>query len=247
MDYRLALTVILTVALTTMLARWWWPDGLDPPGSTLADHATIPIVCGVVAARVSTLLFDHPGGLVNLREVMIIRGGTDFWIGVAAGVAAIGLTVRDRHAVFKRLALTAPFGLIAYGLYHVGCVIQDGCPGPPSSFGLVQNGIDQRVIPVGLIGGVVAVAVGASFMRRQPSTSPIITSAVILGVLVAIRSGVSLATPSLAGIPNRDQVLSLAAAAVAAGLLLYGRLEARHRPPVIGAGDRSPDDGTLPA
>ncbi len=230
MDYRLALTVLIAVVGTGLIARWWWPDGFDDKGSTLGDYATIPVVCGVVAARVSTVLLDHPAGIASLREVMIIRGGSDFWIGVAAGVAAIGLTVKNTYAITPRLALIAPFGLVAYGLYHAGCVIQDGCPGPPSAIGLTQNGIDQRVFPVGLVGAAAAFAAGMWFMRRPPSRSPIVASAVVLATLVAIRALVSLFTPSLVGFPSRDQFLSLGALAVAFGLVVFARIESQRRP-----------------
>lgn len=246
MDYRLALTVIITVVVTALTARWWWPDGFDDKGSTLGDYATIPLVCGVVAARVSTVLLDHPAGIASLREVMIIRGGSDFWIGVAVGVAAIGLTVRDTYAIAPRLALIAPFGLIAYGLYHAGCVIQDGCPGPPSAIGLTQTGIDQRVLPVGLVGAAAAILSGLWFMRRPPSRSPLVASAAMLATLVAIRALVSLFTPSLVAFPSRDQILSTVALLVAAGLAVFARLDAR-RHPAQRAPDGGPDGGATAA
>lgn len=243
MDYRLLLTVALTIVVTSLIARWWWPEGFDEEGSKLADYATIPVVCGFVAARLSTVLLDHPAGIVSLKEVMIIRGGSDFWIGVAVGVAAIGLTVRDTYAIAPRLAMIAPFGLIAYGLYHAGCVIQDGCPGPPSAIGLAQNGIDQRVFPVGLVGAAAAVLSGLWFMRRPQSRSPLISSAVMLATLVAIRALVSLFTPSLVPFPSRDQVLSIIALLVAGGLVVFARIDARRRPPHR-ARAGGPDSGT---
>lgn len=243
MDIRLGLVVILTIVLTSVAARWWWSDGMDDNGSTLSDLAWVPLLVGVVSARVATVLVDHPAGIVSLKEVMIIRGGTDFWIGVAAGVAAIGLTVKDRYGVVPRLALLAPFGLIAYGVYHAGCVIQDGCPGPASSIGLAQSGIYQTVFPVGLIGGLVAVVAGLWFMRRPPSVSPMIVVAVLLAVLAVIRLTVSVLTPSLVAFPSRDQALSVVAIVAAAGVATADLVERRRWDQ---SGRRSPDGGAAP-
>lgn len=243
MDFRLGLVVILTIVLTSLAGRWWWSDGMDEKGSTLSDLAWVPLLVGVVAARVATVLVDHPAGIVSLKEVMIIRGGTDFWIGVAVGVAAIALTVKDRYGVVPRLALLAPFGLIAYGVYHAGCVIQDGCPGPASSIGLAQSGIDQTVFPVGLIGGLVAVLAGLWFMRRPPSDSPMIVVAVLLAVLALIRMTVSVLTPSLVAFPGRDQILSVVALVTAAGLAAVDITERRRW---AQRRRRSPDGDTAP-
>jgi prolipoprotein diacylglyceryltransferase len=230
MDYQLALTILTSALVTVLVARWWWPDGLDEKGASLSDLATIPLVAGVVSARLATVLLDHPAGIISLREVTILRGGADFWIGVAAGVAAIGLTVRHTYGIVPRLAVLAPFGLIAYGLYHMGCVIQDGCPGPQSPIGLVERGIDQRVFPVGLLEGLVAIAIGLWFMRRPPARSPLVVTATVLLSLVLVRSAASLAAPSVVGFPSRDQVFSLVAAAVGAALFLFVRVDARRWP-----------------
>lgn len=230
MDVRLGLTILATAGVTALVARWWWPDGLDDKGSRLADFATIPIVVGVVAARLATVLIEHPAGIVSLREIAIVRGGTEFWIGVAAGSAAVGLTVRYTHRIVPRLALIAPFGLIAYGLYQAGCVIQDGCPGPPSPFGLVQKGIDQRVLPVGLAEGVVAILLGYWFMKRPPASTPMIRLATLLAVLFVIRTVASLLKPTLGAIPSRDQIFGLLAGATAIVLWLYARTDGRRWP-----------------
>jgi hypothetical protein len=61
---------------------------------------------------------------------------------------------------------------MGWGLFHASCLIDDGCPGPRSSIGVVPTGLSTAVFPVGLFVGLAVAATATWWAARIPRVVP---------------------------------------------------------------------------
>ncbi|HVT75893.1 MAG TPA: prolipoprotein diacylglyceryl transferase family protein [Acidimicrobiales bacterium] len=227
-DRGLLLSVALIVATVWLVARRW-PPRLQREESVLSASFN-PITAGVVAGRLVAVAVDDPAALTHIRDLLVIRGGMEFWPGVAAAVAACALGVRRSRSqipVTAELADLAPYALGAYAVYEATCLVRDGCFGPVSVLGLRPGGLGPTEVPIGLFVAAAVVAL-AVWVRRVGRTDLVL--AIIVGVLglAAIRSVAAIWLPKIGESASRPQMESLAIAVASLAVLAY-RLRTRHR------------------
>lgn len=192
-----------------------WPIGVDAP--TVLDIAVGPLLVGVLVGRLASMALDDPGSMTNIRDVLIIRGGVEFWVGVAAGVGYLVMQARREQVRFADLlASVAVPALIAWAAYEATCVIRDGCPGPVTRFGLRPTGLVQSVFPIGLAVAAAAIA-GAVALRaaQRRGASSMTTVFVAVGIVAAIRSIASIWLPRVGDHLTRQHRTSIAVAVLA--------------------------------
>lgn len=184
---------------------------------------------GLLAGRLSSLAFDDPQGILRLRDVMIIRGGVEFWPGLAVGLLTwIILTRGEPAPVAIRVAIVTPLFLLGYAGYEAACILRDGCFGPQAAVGIVPRGFATPMLP---IGWAVAVAVGSvaillQIRRPAPTHGPL-----GLLALAAVRSVAGFHLPRLAHSLTRPHIESLGLVVVALAMVLGTRAGDRHTTP----------------
>ena len=210
----------LLLSLAATLGSVWVLARLLPPRTMAArdifDSSLTGVVVGIAAARVAAMAFDDPGGLRRLGDVLLLRGGLDFWPGIVAG--ALTLTViwhRAHVAVAPRLADGAPYALCAYAAYEATCLARDGCFGPRSRFGLRPGGLGSPQFPIGLAVAIVVIVLAVA-VRRLAARSPVPAVVITVGGLAATRFVAAFWLPRVSLGPTRQQVESLLVLAVAA-------------------------------
>lgn len=207
-----------------------------PTGTTTAsvlDIVSGPLLVGVLVGRLASMALDDPASMTNIRDVMIIRGGVEFWAGVAAGfVYLIVQARRDRVQFPGLLAAIAVPALLAWATFEATCVIRDGCPGPVASFGMRPAGLVQSMFPVGLVVAAAAVA-GALVLRaaQRRGTSSMVTVLVAVGLVATIRSIASIWLPHVGEHLTRQHRTSIMVAGLAWSVLavMLVRTRAEHR------------------
>ncbi len=228
-DQGLLLSAAAVVAVVWVLAR------LAPPRTLAAgdvlDASVWAVFAGLMAGRVTAMILDDPSGLRRLGDILILRGGVEFWPGLAVGSGVLALSARRQGvAPGARLADVAPYGLAAYAVYEAACVVRDGCFGPVSSLGLAPAGVGEPQFPVGvaLALGVAGLAVG---VYRTRAWTPGWSLLLALASLAAARYLAAFWLPRIGSGPTRPQVESLAvllgAVAIALGSLVAGRTRTR--------------------
>jgi len=223
-DRGLLLSALSIVVAVWVIARRCLPR-LVREESVLAA-GTSAAIAGVVVARLVAVILDDPAALGRFRDLLIIRGGMEFWPGVAAAVVVCALGVRRSGVpVAAELADLAPYGLGGYAAYEASCLLRDGCFGPASPLGLRPGGLGSAEFPVGL---VVAVAVALlAVVVRQVGHRDLAVSIVVAALgMGTVRSLAALLLPKIGPAPSRPQVESSAVAlggAIALGWLLVVR------------------------
>lgn len=203
-----------------------WPPNAVAPG--LLDVTAGALAIGVAAGRVAAVAIDDPGSLTNVRDLLVVRSGVEFWVGALAGL--VWIAIRSRHdnvAPAQRLAaITAP-ALVAWACYEATCVLRDGCPGPLSSFGLRPEGLVQTMVPVGLF---VALAAGSAALltrwlhrRGLPDLQVFV---LVVGLVATIRAIASVWLPHVGNGLTRQHVTSIVVSVAAAIAFLALRLRA---------------------
>lgn len=234
-DQGLVLTVAAMAVVVGVVLRL-------APARTLAardvfDQTVWAVLGGVLAGRVVALALDDPSGLTRLGDVVVLRGGVEFWPGLAAGTAVLAVTARGATPLPARLADLAPYGLVAYAVYEAGCVVRDGCFGPASPLGLRPGGTGEPQFPVAVVVAL-AVAVVAALVRRTGARSSAEALLVAVGGLAGVRWVAAFWLPRIGAGPTRQQTASLAVAlavlTVAAGAAVRARGSARSRPAPTG-------------
>ena len=225
-DQALLLTMIL-MALAVSLSRRLWPpireENRDPLGVGLPALAV-----GMLAGRLAAMALDDPSGITRLRDVLLIRGGAEFWPGVAAGlVTLVAMARRERLSAWGRLADLAPQALVAYAVFEATCIVRDGCFGPDAPFGLRPEGVQARQLPVGLLVGVAAMALARVASRMSPDPPRVLL--VAIGGLAALRTAAAFGLPHLGSGPTRQHVESVVVLGVAAAAGVTGALIRRRR------------------
>lgn len=236
LDVGLLVSGIAIVAVVWAAARWTAPGLFER--NEVIDRLTIPLIAGVLAGRLAAVVLDDSTSLGSIRVLLVIRGGVEFWPGVAA--AGLTLMIGLRRSRCPQPALYAaalvPYLLWVYATYEVTCLLRDGCYGPASPVGLVPDGLSARQFPVGVAAGL-AVGVLGLVVHRLWALSPVTKIAVSVGGVAAIRAVASIWLPRLDDGLTRQHLQSVAVAVtVAAGLgvaHLAKRVRAGHEPPTV--------------
>lgn len=234
LDVGLLASGITIVAVVWAAARWTAPGLFER--NEVIDRLTIPLLAGVPAGRLAAVLLDDPASLGSVRVLLVIRGGVEFWPGVAAAGLALVIGLRRSRCPQPALYVAAlvPYLLWVYATYEVTCLLRDGCYGPAGPVGLVPDGLNARQFPVGVVAGL-AVGVLGLVVHRLWALSPVTKIAMAVGGVAAIRAVASIWLPRLDDGLTRQHLQSFAVAiAVAAGLgvaHLTRRVRAGHKPP----------------
>lgn len=211
------------IAIVVTLADRWVNDAKAPNDSVL-DLLYLPTLIGVVVGRLVALMLDDPTSLGSVRSILVIRGGVEFWPGVAAFGVAVTLSARRRRrGALESLVALAPFAVWGYAAYEGTCAFRDGCFGPASGIGLVPTGLSERQVPIGLLMGFALALLGWDTLRRSRRAAPLpLTLPVAVAGAASIRSIGSIWLPHLGTGLTRQHVQSLVvlvAAVTVAGLI----------------------------
>lgn len=214
----------LLVSIAAMLvvpAVFLRPATPDASPSDMVELGAGPLLVGVLGGRIAAMLLDDPSSLGNIRDILIIRSGVEFWPGVAIGCACLAWNTRRQQAeVAKRLADMSVVALAAWATFEATCLLRDGCPGPPSRIGLRPDGLTTRVLPIGLIVAVAAggAAWGIARLRRH-GLDPRRCIVATVAAIAAIRSVSSIWLPHIGSGLTRQHRESIAVAALSCALL----------------------------
>lgn len=167
-DTGLLISLIVLVAVPVVWSR---VSDLRIDGERLTDAAIGPLIAGLLAARVATLLMDDPEALRSFKDASVFRGGVDFWPGVFVAMAVVAWTAhRAGKRPWQRLAALAPFALVAYAVFEATCIFREGCYGPRSPVGLQPAGIQSTMFPIGWV--VAAVVLAAAILVHRSAWDP---------------------------------------------------------------------------
>lgn len=222
-DRGLLLTMVLMAAAVGAADRRIrrMRTGIEP----ILALASTPVLVGLAVGRLAAVILDDPATLRRPFDLLLIRGGVEFWPGVAAGLAACWLSARrDTGRPFGRLAELAPFGLWAYATYEAACLLRDGCFGPPSAVGLRPGGTGEPQVPVGVLVGLAVAVLGAVLWRRRAIGSAATQVVIAVTGLAAIRAAAGFLLPNVAaGLtrPHRESLVVAALGLVALAVLPF--------------------------
>lgn len=229
LDTGLVLTGVVLVAVLYGTARWVPAAGIERGAA--ADRLLIPAIAGLAAARVAAATLDDRASLGSLRALLVVRGGVDFWPGVAMFLALLVWTVRrDREPVLMTVAELVPFALWSYAAFEAACLLRDGCYGPTSTLGFVPEGLRTRMFPVGLVIAIVVALLGCS-VRSLWSWAPRSRLVLAAGGLAVTRAVAAIWLPRLGDDATRQQMESavVAVAMALTGAVLCTRAVLRRR------------------
>ena len=228
-DRGLAASVVVIAVGIALLGRRLRPRTL-PEGQRVLDALTTPALAAVLVGRLVAMAVDDPSGLRRLGDVLLIRGGVEFWPGAAAGLLVALVSARRQGVdAVERLADLAPFALWSYALYELTCVVREQCYGPVSGLGLRPAGLGARMLPVGILVAVAVGVVGAA-LRRYSSAAPVTALTAALAGLGAVRGLAAVWLPRVGSGPSRQQVQSLAVAGLAGAVLAWRLTRQPHTP-----------------
>ena len=202
-----------------------WAPVAHHPRAEIMESLYWPLLAGLLASRVSAVALDDPASLTSIRALLVVRGGVEFWAGVAVFAAVLFNSTRRRHRQDWGTAVAelAPFAMWVYAAYEASCIYRDGCYGPSSSVGLVPHGLDDRQVPVGLLVGVAVVGLGI-LVRHLRGASPAQRLLLGLAGVAVTRSVASVWLPRLGDGPTRQHLESIAVAVAAIAMLVVLRL-----------------------
>ena len=189
----------------------------------VVDRLYLPVLVGILVGRAWAAVLDDPASMRSFRAFLVVRGGVEFWPGVAvvAGLLVLGARRRDESAM-RVLADLAPFLLWGYAVYEAGCLIRDGCYGPASPIGLIPPGLRTTMLPLGPLVAAVIVGLGLG-LRRLDGWPPAKRILLAVGGVALTRSVASVWLPRLGDDLTRQHRESLVAVL---GVLLAGHLTA---------------------
>ena len=225
-DRDLLLTMGAMAAVLALVPRWWPPRGLGE-GQSVFDALTPGLLVGVLVGRVAAMLLDDPRGLTRPGDILILRGGAEFWPGVVAGIVVIAVMARREGAsVWSRLAGLAPYALLAYGTYEAACVVRDGCFGPEAPVGFYPSGITARQFPIGLAVALLSIGLAVLVRRLSDDRRALLVGTAGLGT---VRAAAAIWLPRVGTGPTRQQILSAVVAVVSLAALAGSWLRTRVR------------------
>lgn len=251
LDVGLLVSGVAIVAVVWAAARWTAPGLVDR--DEILDRLTVPVIAGIAAGRWTAVVLDDKAALGSLRALLVIRGGVEFWPGVAAAVAALMVGLRRSRCPQPAMyaAALTPYLLWAYATYEATCLLRDGCYGPASPIGLVPAGLATRQFPVGVAAGL-AVGLLGLVVHRAGALRPVAKIAVAVGGVAVVRAVESVGLPRIGVGLTRQHVESVAVAiAVATGMcVVYGvrRIRSGHDDPAaVVEGPLPPPDARAPS
>jgi hypothetical protein len=217
-DRGLLATMVLTATVVAILDRLLRRRAGD--GDSVLAMASTPLMVGLGVGRLVAVALDDPHALGRPLDLLLIRGGVEFWPGLVAACAWVLISTRGGYAsAVQRLSLLAPFALWGYAAYEATCLLREGCFGPRVSAGLRPGGIGEPQLPVGAVLALWAVAVGFAVWRWSTELRP-------SGVVVVAVAGLAVGR-AVAGfyLPRVSVGLTRAhreSIVVAAAFFLYG-------------------------
>lgn len=190
MDIGLLVSLIVTVAVPAVFVA---PRPLHAAPRGVLDTILGAAAVGLLVGRLSAVALDDPGSLTRLSSLLVIRSGVEFWPGLVAAMAWLGLGARrEGTAPWLRIAALAPAALVGWAGYEATCLVRGGCPGPPTTIGLRPEGLTSTVFPVGLVvaGAGVVAALLLRRMSSSESTAPAValTSVALVGTIRSVAS-----------------------------------------------------------
>jgi len=216
-DVGLLSSMAVIVALVFVVKRWVPPLtlGTDTLGGVVAN----PVLAGVLVARLVAVALDDPSTLGRPKDLLLIRGGMEFWAGALAAVVVAGIGAhRARIPVVARLGDLAVYALVAYAAFEATCVLRDGCFGPLSPIGIRPRGLGAPELPTGLFAAVAVLALTV-IVRGCARRSGGMAVWVAACGLAFVRFAAALALPHIGTGPSRPQV---EAGAVIVGTVVVG-------------------------
>ncbi len=260
-DRGLLATVAIIVGVITLLDRRLRRRG--EAKEPILAMASGPLMAGLAAARLAAVALDDPATLSRPFDLLLIRGGMEYWAGIAGAAAMVWFACRrEQTSAWQRLADLAPFALWAYAAFEATCVVRDGCFGPSSPVGLRPGGLGEPQLPTGLLVGMAVAGVATVLWRELPRLSATVVVAAGVVAVAGARSVSGFALPKVtAGLtrPHRESLAVLTAAAlVGAGMTArraFGATRPRHStshgPGLLGLDDgatiSASDDGASAA
>ncbi len=219
MDVGLVLSAVAMFAAVELAAALWPPRTLSEGPAWATVWA---LLVGVAVGRWVAMEIDEPGAIGELRSLTSIRGGVEFWPGLAAGLLMVAWRARrDCVAVMDRLADLAPYGLVAAAAYQVMCLVREGCYGPDVPFGFSPDGIGGPVLPVEPIGAGVLVAAAVMLLHRRDRWAPGLVAMVAIALLAVQRAVISMWLPVVGAGLSRQHKQSIAVAVIATAIVLW--------------------------
>jgi len=216
-DVGLLSSMAVIVAIVFVVKRWVPPLtlGTDTLGGVVAN----PVFAGVLVARLVAVALDDPSTLGRPRDLLLIRGGMEFWAGALAAVVVAGIGAhRAKVPVLARLGDLAVYALVAYAAFEATCVLRDGCFGPISPIGIRPRGLGAPEFPTGLFVGLAALGL-AVVVRRCARRSGGMAVWFTAGGLASVRFAAAFALPHIGTGPSRPQ---FEAGAVIVGTAVVG-------------------------
>lgn len=213
---------------------------LTVPTMSVKSAADTMLGAGMAAlavGRVAFLLVDDPASLLSLRDVMLVRGGVEFWPAVFAAVAVFLFHSRkEATPAISRLAVIAPAALVGYGVYEGACLTRGGCFGPSGPVGLRPPAVATTMVPVGILVGVTAVALAVA-VRGVARSAPAAAVVLAVGGVAAMRAIAGFFLPAVGTALSRPHATSLIVTVVALAALLAVLWE-RRRPHTAQPGEQ---------
>jgi len=213
-DRGLFLSVVAVLAAVYVTARLARPHTLAP--TQVFDVLMGPVMVAALVGRLTAMALTDLSSLTEARDILVFRGGLEFWPGLAAGLAILWRGARrDGADPLLRLVDLLPYVLWAMAAFDVTCLLREGCFGPASPVGLVPTGLQGRVLPVGIIVAATTVLAGTVIRRRWPE-QPLTTALLALLYVAGQRSVASIWLPRFGDGLTRQHLQSIAVTAAAA-------------------------------
>lgn len=213
MDRGLFLSVVAVVAVIYVTARLARPHTLAP--TQVFDVVMGPTMVAVLVGRLTAMALTDLRSFTEVRDILVFRGGLEFWPGLAAGLVVLWRGARrDGADPLLRLVDLLPYVLWAMAAFDVTCLLREGCFGPASPIGLVPTGLQGRVLPVGVLVAAVTSLVGIAIRRRWPA-QPLTTALLALMYIAGQRSVASIWLPRFGEDLTRQHIQSIAVTAAA--------------------------------
>lgn len=222
-------------SMAAMAVAVWITLAIAPPRTTdrrsLVDASIVPVLLGLLGGRVVAMLLDDPRGLGRPADILVLRGGVEFWPAVAIGVVlACVASRREPRSGFAALADSAPAALAGYAAYEAACVARSGCFGPASRLGLSPPGLMSPMVPVGLVVAIAVVGLAAA-VRRQTLRDAFGGIVLAVGGLALIRAVASIWLPKIGDGLTRQHVESLLVLIAASFVVPAGWVHRRRSRP----------------
>jgi hypothetical protein len=204
---------IAAMLVAADLLTWFRP--MRTSGSGPLEVVTAALLIGVLIGRLTALALDDPDSMTSVRDLAVIRGGVEFWPGLAGGLAVIVFGAwRSGVGAVARVADLAPYGLVAAAAYQATCAVREGCYGPGSPVGLALRGSGEIVVPVEIVGALALTLLALLLVRVRGVSSPAWVIVVTVTALAVERSISSFWLPVVGDGPSRQHIASIVVAVV---------------------------------